>query len=341
MPVITLPDGSQKQFDEPVSVARVAADIGPGLAKAALAGRVDGNLVDTAFVIDRDAELSIITGRDEDGLEIIRHSTAHLLAQAVQQLFPEAQVTIGPVIENGFFYDFAFERAFTPEDLEAIEAKMTDLVSQDLPVHRKVMQRDEAVEYFKGIGEHYKAEIIESIPGNEEISLYGQGDWIDLCRGPHVPSTGALKAFKLTRVAGAYWRGDSNNEMLQRIYGTAWPDKKALKQYLVRLEEAERRDHRRIGKDLDLFSLQEEAGGGLVFWHPKGARIRRAVEDFWRDQHVAAGYELLYTPHIARQVLWETSGHTDFYREGMYNPMEEDNEDYLIKPMNCPFHVLI
>jgi len=341
MPVITLPDGSQKQFDEPVPVAQVAADIGPGLAKAALAGRVDGRLVDTAHVIDADADLSIITGRDEDGLEIIRHSTAHLLAQAVQQLFPEAQVTIGPVIENGFFYDFAFERAFTPEDLEAIEAKMTDLASQDLPVQRKVMRRDEAVEYFKGIGEHYKAEIIESIPGNEEISLYGQGDWIDLCRGPHVPSTGALKAFKLTSVAGAYWRGDSNNEMLQRIYGTAWPDKKALKQYLVRLEEAERRDHRRIGKDLDLFSLQEEAGGGLVFWHPKGARIRRAIEDFWRDQHVAAGYELLYTPHIARQVLWETSGHTDFYREGMYSPMEEDNEDYLIKPMNCPFHVLI
>ncbi|NND37605.1 MAG: threonine--tRNA ligase [Gammaproteobacteria bacterium] len=341
MPVITLPDGSQKQFDEPVSVAQVAADIGPGLAKAALAGRVDGNLVDTAFFIDADAELSIITARDEDGLEIIRHSTAHLLAQAVQELFPQTQVTIGPVIENGFFYDFAFERAFTPEDLEAIEAKMTELASQDLPVHRKVMQRDEAVEYFKGIGEHYKAEIIESIPGEEEISLYGQGDWLDLCRGPHVPSTGALKAFKLTSVAGAYWRGDSNNEMLQRIYGTAWPDKKALKQYLVRLEEAERRDHCRIGKDLDLFSLQEEAGGGLVFWHPKGSRIRRAIEDFWRDQHVAAGYELLYTPHIARQVLWETSGHTDFYREGMYNPMEEDNEDYLIKPMNCPFHVLI
>jgi threonyl-tRNA synthetase len=341
MPVITLPDGSQKQFDSSVSVSQVAADIGPGLAKAALAGRVDGNLVDTAHVIEADAALSIVTAKDEDGLEIIRHSTAHLLAQAVQQLFPDAQVTIGPVIENGFYYDFSFERAFTPEDLEAIEAKMADLVSQNLPVRREVMQRDEAVEYFKGIGELYKAEIIESIPGNEEISLYRQGDWIDLCRGPHVPSTGALKAFKLTSVAGAYWRGDSNNEMLQRIYGTAWPDRKALKQYLVRLEEAERRDHRRIGKDLDLFSLQEEAGGGLVFWHPKGARIRRVIEDFWRDQHVAAGYELLFTPHIARQVLWETSGHTDFYREGMYNPMEEDNEDYLIKPMNCPFHVLI
>ncbi|MGI9341369.1 MAG: threonine--tRNA ligase [Gammaproteobacteria bacterium] len=341
MPVITLPDGSQKQYAEPVSVAQVAADIGPGLAKAALAGRVDGHLVDTAHPIAVDSELAIVTARDEDGLEIIRHSTAHLLAQAVQQLFPEAQVTIGPVIENGFYYDFAFERAFTPEDLEAIEAKMRELADADLPVQRKVMKRDEAVEYFKGIGEHYKAEIIASIPADDEISLYGQGDWIDLCRGPHVPSTGALKAFKLTSVAGAYWRGDSRNEMLQRIYGTAWPDKKQLKQYLVRLEEAERRDHRRIGKELDLFSLQEDAGGGLVFWHPKGARIRSAIEDFWRERHAAADYELLYTPHIALQTLWDTSGHTDFYREGMYKPMEEENQLYQLKPMNCPFHVLI
>jgi len=341
MPVITLPDGSQKTFDAPVSVADVAAAIGPGLAKAALAGRVAGQLVDTAYVIDGDAEVAIITPKDDEGLEILRHSTAHLLAQAVQALFPSAQVTIGPVIENGFFYDFAFERAFTPEDLEAIEAKMVELASQDLPVSREVMRRDEAVEYFKGIGEHYKAEIIASIPGDEEISLYRQGDWIDLCRGPHVPTIGALKAFKLTSVAGAYWRGDSNNEMLQRIYGTAWPDQKALKQYLVRLEEAERRDHRRIGKDLDLFSLQEDAGGGLVFWHPKGARIRRVIEDFWREQHVAAGYELLYTPHIALQTLWDTSGHTDFYREGMYKPMEEENQLYQLKPMNCPFHILI
>ncbi len=341
MPVITLPDGSQRQFDGPVSVADVAADIGPGLAKAALAGRVDGQLVDTAYVLENDIGLDIVTGRDDEGLEIIRHSTAHLLAQAVQQLFPSAQVTIGPVIENGFFYDFAFERAFTPEDLEAIEKKMTELVAQDLPISREVMQRDAAIEYFKGIGEHYKAEIIADIPGDEEISLYRQGDWIDLCRGPHVPGTGALKAFKLTSVAGAYWRGDSSNAMLQRIYGTAWPDKKALKGYLKRLEEAEKRDHRRIGKDLDLFSLQEEAGGGLVFWHPKGARIRRVMEDFWRDEHVAAGYELLYTPHIALQTLWDTSGHTDFYREGMYQPMEEENQLYQLRPMNCPFHVLI
>jgi len=341
MPVITLPDGSQKQFDEPVSVADVAAEIGPGLAKAALAGRVDGQLVDTAHVLENDINLAIVTGRDDEGLEIIRHSTAHLLAQAVQQLFPSAQVTIGPVIEDGFFYDFAFERAFTPEDLEVIEKQMTELVAQDLPVSREVMPRDAAIEYFKGIGEHYKAEIIADIPGDEEISLYRQGDWVDLCRGPHVPSTGALKAFKLTSVAGAYWRGDSSNAMLQRIYGTAWPDKKALKAYLKRLEEAEKRDHRRIGKDLDLFSLQEAAGGGLVFWHPKGARIRRVIEDFWRDRHVAAGYELLYTPHIALQSLWDTSGHTDFYRESMYKPMEEENQLYQLRPMNCPFHVLI
>ena len=341
MPVITLPDGSQKQFEGPVSIADVAADIGPGLAKAALAGRVDSELVDLSHVLDEDAGVAIVTAKDDDGVEIIRHSTAHLLAQAVKQLFPTAQVTIGPVIDNGFFYDFAFERAFTPEDLEAIEAKMQELVDANLPVSRELMDRDAAVEYFRGLGETYKAEIIADIPSAEPISLYRQGDWVDLCRGPHIPSTGALKAFKLTSVAGAYWRGNSDNEMLQRIYGTAWPDKKSLKQYLVRLEEAEKRDHRRIGKELDLFSLQEEAGGGLVFWHPKGARIRRAVEDFWREQHVAAGYELLYTPHIALQTLWDTSGHTDFYREGMYRPMEEDNQLYQLKPMNCPFHVLI
>ncbi len=341
MPAITLPDGSQRQFDHAVSVADIALDIGPGLAKAALAGRVDGCLVDTTHIIDADANVAIVTGKDDAGLEIIRHSTAHLLAQAVQQLFPQVQVTIGPVIENGFYYDFAFERTFTPEDLEAIEAQMRKLVDADLSVHREVMQRDEAIDYFKDIGEHYKAEIIADIPSDQAISLYRQGDWVDLCRGPHVPSTGFLKAFKLTSVAGAYWRGDSDNEMLQRIYGTAWPDKKSLKLYLVRLEEAERRDHRRIGKDLDLFSLQEDAGGGLVFWHPKGSRIRRVMEDFWRDQHVAAGYELLYTPHIALQTLWDTSGHTDFYREGMYEPMVEDDRLYQLKPMNCPFHVLI
>jgi len=341
MPTITLPDGSQRHFDGPVSVAEVAADIGPGLAKAALAGRLDDQLVDTAHRIENDAELAIVTDRDDAGLEIIRHSTAHLLAQAVKALFPSAQVTIGPVIENGFFYDFAFERPFTPEDMEVIEAKMRELVNQDLPVDRIVMKRDEAAEFFTGLGEAYKAEIIADIPADQAITLYRQGDWIDLCRGPHVPSTGRLKAFRLTKIAGAYWRGDSGNEMLQRIYGTAWPDNKALKAYLVRLEEAERRDHRRIGKDLDLFSLQEEAGGGLVFWHPKGARIRRVIEDFWRDSHVAADYELLYTPHIALQTLWDTSGHTDFYREGMYKPMEEENQLYQLKPMNCPFHVLI
>ncbi len=341
MPVIRLPDGSERTFDEPVSVAEVAADIGPGLAKAALAGRVDGRLVDTSFVVDADAQVAIVTARDEDGLEIIRHSTAHLLAQAVQDLFPDAQVTIGPVIEDGFYYDFAFERPFTPEDLEAIEKRMGELAKADLAVSREVMSRDEAVAYFRGIGEEYKAEIIASIPEDEEIGLYGQGDWKDLCRGPHVPSTGHLRAFKLTKVAGAYWRGDSNNEMLQRIYGTAWPDKKALKAYLHRLEEAEKRDHRRIGQELDLFSVQEDAGGGLVFWHPAGARIRRVIEDYWRDRHIDGGYELLYTPHIALETLWHTSGHTDFYRESMYKPMVEDEQLYQLKPMNCPFHVLV
>jgi threonyl-tRNA synthetase len=341
MPVITLPDGSQRQFDAPVTVADVAADIGPGLARAALAGRVDGRLVDTSQVIDRDAQLAIVTARDEAGLEIIRHSTAHLLAQAVKSLFPEAQVTIGPVIEDGFYYDFAYERPFTPEDLEAIENKMAELASADMKVSREVMDRDAAVAYFRSIGEIYKAEIIASIPEGEEIGVYGQGDFRDLCRGPHVPSTGHLKAFKLTKVAGAYWRGDSSNEMLQRIYGTAWGDAKSLKAYLKRLEEAEKRDHRRIGQELDLFSVQEGAGGGLVFWHPRGARIRRVMEDYWRDRHIEGGYELLYTPHIALETLWHTSGHTDFYRESMYAPMVEDEQLYQLKPMNCPFHVLI
>ncbi len=341
MPLITLPDGSQRSFDEPVSVAQIAADIGPGLAKAAIAGRVDGALVDTSAVVDKDAEVAIVTARDPEGLEIIRHSTAHLLAQAVQDVFDGVQVTIGPVIEDGFFYDFAFERAFTPDDLEKIEARMAELASADLPVHREVMPRDDAIALFESMGEHYKAEIIRDIPAGETISLYGQGDWKDLCRGPHVPSTGHLKAFKLTKVAGAYWRGNSDNEMLQRIYGTAWGDKKALKAYLKRLEVAENRDHRRIGQDLDVFSIQEDAGGGLVFWHPKGARIRRVMEDYWRERHVNGGYELLYTPHIALEDLWHTSGHTDFYRESMYAPVEEDNQLYQLKPMNCPFHVLV
>ena len=341
MPQITLPDGSHRHYDQPPTVAEVAADIGPGLARAALAGRVDGRLVDTDFRIDDDAELAIVTARDAQGLEIVRHSTAHLLAQAVQELFPGAQVTIGPVIEDGFYYDFAYERGFTPEDLERIEARMKELARADLPVSRETVARDDAVKYFSSIGEHYKAEIIAGIPADEPITLYGQGEWKDLCRGPHVPSTGHLKAFKLTRTAGAYWRGDSSNEQLRRIYGTAWADAKSLKAYLKRLEEAARRDHRRIGTDLDLFSIQEDAGGGLVFWHPKGARIRRVIEDFWRDRHERAGYELLFTPHIALEGLWDRSGHTDFYRESMYSPVEDEGRGYQLRPMNCPFHILI
>jgi len=341
MPEITLPDGSRRSYDEPPSVADVAADIGPGLARAALAGRVAGELVDTDFRIENDADVAIVTARDADGLEILRHSTAHLLAQAVQELFPGAQVTIGPVIEDGFYYDFSYERGFTPEDLERIEKRMKELAKADLPVSRETLVRDDAVEFFKSIGEHYKAEIIAGIPADEAITLYGQGEWKDLCRGPHVPSTGHLKAFKLTRTAGAYWRGDSSNEQLRRIYGTAWADSKSLKAYLERLEEAAKRDHRRIGTDLDLFSIQEDAGGGLVFWHPKGARIRRVIEDFWRERHEQAGYELLYTPHIALEELWDRSGHTDFYRESMYSPVEEEGRGYQLRPMNCPFHILI
>ena len=341
MPEITLPDGSRRSYDAPLSVAEVAADIGPGLARAALAGRVGGKLVDTDFRIESDVDLAIVTGRDADGLEILRHSTAHLLAQAVQKLFPGAQVTIGPVIEDGFYYDFAYERGFTPEDLERIEQRMKELSKADLPVLREIMDRDKAVAYFKSIGEHYKAEIIAGIPEDEPVSLYGQGDWKDLCRGPHVPSTGHLKAFKLIRTAGAYWRGDSSKEQLRRIYGTAWTDSKSLKAYLRRLEEAAKRDHRRIGTDLDLFSIQEDAGGGLVFWHPRGARIRKVIEDFWRDRHQRAGYELLYTPHIALEDLWDRSGHTDFYRESMYSPVVDEGRGYQLRPMNCPFHILI
>ena len=341
MPEITLPDGSRRSYDEPPSVADVAADIGPGLARAALAGRVGGQLVDTDFRIENDADVAIVTAREADGLEVLRHSTAHLLAQAVQQLFPGAQVTIGPVIDDGFYYDFSYERGFTPEDLESIEKRMKELAKADLPVSRETVARDDAVEYFRSIGEHYKAEIIAGIPADEAITLYGQGQWKDLCRGPHVPSTGHLKAFKLTRTAGAYWRGDSSNEQLRRIYGTAWADSKSLKAYLRRLEEAAKRDHRRIGADLDLFSIQEDAGGGLVFWHPKGARIRRVIEDFWRERHEQAGYELLYTPHIALEDLWDRSGHTDFYRESMYSPVEEEGRGYQLRPMNCPFHILI
>ncbi len=339
MPSITLPDGSRREFDHPVSVAEVAADIGPGLAKAALAGRVDGQLVDTSHVIEGDAEVGIVTGRDEEGLEVIRHSTAHLLAHAVKQLYPDAQVTIGPVIEDGFYYDFAYERPFTPEDLEKIEARMAELAQSDYGVARELMPRDEAVKYFRDMGEEYKAEIIASIPANEDISLYRQEDFVDLCRGPHVPSTGKLGHFKLMKVAGAYWRGDSNNEMLQRIYGTAWADKKALKQYLNRLEEAAKRDHRTLGKRLDLFHFQEEAPG-MVFWHDHGWRVYRTIEQYIARLLRASGYQEVKTPQIIDKVLWEKSGHMDKYAENMFLTSSEDRE-FAIKPMNCPAHLQI
>ncbi|MEJ1365976.1 MAG: threonine--tRNA ligase [Candidatus Sedimenticola sp. (ex Thyasira tokunagai)] len=339
MPVITLPDGSQRSFDDTVSVYDVAASIGPGLAKAALAGRVDGELVDTSFTMDGDAELAIITDRDAEGLEVIRHSTAHLLAQAVKQLFPDAQVTIGPSIEDGFYYDFAYKRPFTPEDLTAIEAKMKALVKENHPISRSVMSRDDAVKFFRDQGEAYKAEIIESIPANEDLSLYTQGEFTDLCRGPHVPGTGRLKAFKLMKLAGAYWRGNSDNEMLQRVYGTAWKDKKELKTYLHRLEEAEKRDHRKIGKVQDLFHTQEEAPG-MVFWHHKGWSIYRTVEQYIRDKISMAGYQEIKTPQIVDRTLWEKSGHWSKYRADMFTTSSE-NRDYAIKPMNCPCHVQV
>jgi threonyl-tRNA synthetase len=339
MPQITLPDGSKRDFPQPVSVAEVAASIGAGLAKAALAGKVDGRLVDTSYVIGSDANLAIVTDRDPEGLEVIRHSTAHLLAQAVKSLFPGAQVTIGPVVEDGFYYDFAYKRPFTPEDIEAIEDKMRELAKSDFKVARTVKPRDEAVEFFKGMGEVYKAEIIASIPANEDISLYGQGDFIDLCRGPHVPSTGKLKAFKLMKVAGAYWRGDPRNEMLQRIYGTAWPNKEALDAYLHRLEEAERRDHRKIAKQLNLFHLQEEAPG-MVFWHPKGWVIWQVVEQYMRDVFRDNGYQEIRTPQVVDRSLWEQSGHWEKFREDMFTT-ESESRDYAIKPMNCPCHVQV
>ena len=340
MPAVTLPDGSQRRFDRPVTVDEVAGDIGAGLRKAALAGRVNGKLVDTSFVIEGDANVAIVTDKDPAGLEIIRHSTAHLLAQAVKQLFPEAQVTIGPVIEDGFFYDFAFKRPFTTEDLAAIEARMTELAKADAKVTRRVMGRDEAVAFFESLGEHYKAQIIASIPAGEQISLYGQGDWVDLCRGPHVPSTGKLKAFKLTKVAGAYWRGDSRNEMLQRIYGTAWPDKKQLEEYLHRLEEAEKRDHRRMGRELDFFHLQEEAPGA-VFWHPKGWSVFQALIGYMRERQRAAGYEEVSAPELMDISLWQESGHREKFGENMFLTEPPDHRIYAIKPMNCPGHVQI
>lgn len=340
MPVITLPDGSQRVFDRPVKVGEVAAAIGAGLARAALAGRVNDELVDTSFLIEQDARLSIVTSKDPAGLEVLRHSTAHLLAQAVQSLFPDAQVTIGPVIEDGFYYDFAFKRPFTPEDLVAIEARMKELVAADLPVERRVMSRDAAVKFFTDLGERYKAEIIAAIPADQEISLYGQGGWVDLCRGPHVPSTGKLKAFKLTKVAGAYWRGDSRNEMLQRIYGTAWPDEAALKAYLTRLEEAEKRDHRKLGRELDLFHFQEEAPGA-VFWHPKGWTLFLQLISYMREQQLAAGYREVNTPEIMDRGLWVQSGHMEKFGDNMFMTQTPDERVFAIKPMNCPGHVQV
>jgi threonyl-tRNA synthetase len=340
MPVITLPDGSLKRFDRPISVAEIAASIGPGLARAALAGRVNGALVDTAFIVDADAAVSIVTDKDPDGLEVIRHSTAHLLANAVQELFPDAQVTIGPVIEDGFFYDFAYQRPFTTEDLAVIEKRMAEIAAKDLPVHRRLMSREEAIEHFEKIGEHYKAQIIASIPVGEPISLYGQGSWEDLCRGPHVPSTGKLRAFKLMKVAGAFWRGDSRNEMLQRIYGTAWANEKQLKDYLTRLEEAEKRDHRRIGKELDLFHLQEEAPGA-VFWHPKGWALFQSLIKYMRERQADGGYHEINTPEILDRELWIQSGHIEKFGESMYMTKTPDERVFAIKPMNCPGHVQV
>ena len=336
---VRLPDGSQREFDAAITVAQVAASIGAGLAKAALAGKVNGKLVDTSFLIESDVDLSIITDKDADGLEVIRHSTAHLLAYAVKELFPEAQVTIGPVIENGFFYDFSYKRPFTPEDLVVIEKKMVELAKKDEQVSRKVLPRDEAVAYFKSIGEAYKAEIIESIPADQDVSLYTEGSFTDLCRGPHVPSTGKLKVFKLMKLAGAYWRGDSKNEMLQRIYGTAFAKKEDLEQHLFMLEEAEKRDHRKLGKSLDLFHFQDEAPG-LVFWHPKGWTIWQQVEQYMRKVYQECGYQEVKAPQILDRSLWEKTGHWENYRENMFST-ESENRNYALKPMNCPGHVQI
>jgi len=339
MPVITLPDGSKRDFDSAVTVLDVAADIGPGLAKATLAGVVSGQEVDASYLIEEDANLSIVTDRSDEALEIIRHSTAHLLAMAVKELFPSAQVTIGPVIENGFYYDFSFERAFTPEDLEAIEQRMQELAKKDFAIAREEWDRDEAVEFFKGIGEAYKAEIIAGIPADQPIGLYRQGEFVDLCRGPHVPSTGKLSAFKLTKVAGAYWRGDDDNEMLQRIYGTAWANKKQLKAYINRLAEAEKRDHRKIGKKLDLFHMQEEAPGS-VFWHQKGWAIYNGIKDYMRKKQLQNGYQEIRTPQVVDYSLWEKSGHADKFGDDMFS-ITADDRQYAVKPMNCPCHIQV
>jgi len=339
MPNITLPDGSQRQFPGSVTVADVALSIGTGLAKAALGGKVDGRLVDTSYTLTQDASLAIVTAKDAEGLEMIRHSTAHLLAYAVKELFPEAQVTIGPVIEHGFYYDFSYKRPFTPEDLAAIEQKMAELAAKDEPVQRRVLPRDAAVAYFKGLGEHYKAEIVASIPSHEDVSLYREGGFEDLCRGPHVPSTGKLKHFKLMKVAGAYWRGDHRNEMLQRIYGTAWATKDELQNHLTLLEEAEKRDHRKLGRELDLFHIDEHAPG-LVFWHPKGWTLWQQVEQYMRRVYRDNGYQEVKGPQILDKTLWEKTGHWDKYRDNMF-VTESEKRDYALKPMNCPGHILI
>lgn len=344
MPNIRLPDGSVRQFEQAVTVADVAANIGTGLAKAALAGKVthpgqEAKLVDTSYLIEQDVDLAIITDKNDEGLEVIRHSTAHLLAYAVKELFPDAQVTIGPVIENGFYYDFSYKRPFTPDDLIAIEKKMAELAKKDEKVERKVLPRDEAVAYFKSINEHYKAEIIASIPSNEDVSLYSEGNFTDLCRGPHVPNTGKLKAFKLMKLAGAYWRGDSNNEMLQRVYGTAWRNKDELEAYLHMLEEAEKRDHRKLGKQLDFFHMQDDAPG-MVFWHPKGWSIWQEVEQYMRGKFKEYGYDEVRTPTVMDKTLWEKSGHWQNYHDNMFTTKSE-NRDYAVKPMNCPGHIQI
>ncbi len=339
MPVVTLPDGSQREFDRAVTLRQVAESIGAGLARAAVAGKVDGQLVDLAFNIESDANVAIVTPRDSEGVEVIRHSTAHLLAQAVKSLYPNAQVTIGPVVEDGFYYDFAFERPFTPEDLQAIEKKMEELAAENLEVKRSELPRDEAIRFFRGLGEDYKAEIIESIPQGDTLSLYTQGEFTDLCRGPHVPDTGKLKAFKLMKIAGSYWRGDSNNVMLQRIYGTAWAEKKDLKDYLHRLEEAEKRDHRKIAKTLGLFHLQEEAPG-MVFWHPAGWILWQTVEQYMREVFRNNGYQEIRTPLIVGRSLWEKSGHWDKFQDQMFTTASEER-DFAIKPMNCPCHIQV
>lgn len=339
MPVITLPDGSQRTFDHPVTVEEVARSIGTGLAKAAVVGKVDGHLVDTGHTIEDDAQVAIVTDRDQEGIEVIRHSTAHLMAQAVKELFPDAQVTIGPVVENGFYYDFKYDRPFTPDDLEKIEKRMQELADQDYAIERSVMDRESAKQLFDRMGEAYKVQIIDDIPGQEQLSFYKQGEFIDLCRGPHVPSTGRLGAFRLTRVAGAYWRGDTDNEQLQRVYGTAWPDKKQLKAYLQRVEEAEKRDHRKVGKKLSLFHMQEEAPG-MVFWHPKGWTVYQQIEQYLRGKLHRHGYDEIRTPQVVSRTLWERSGHWEKFQDDMFTT-ESEKVDYAIKPMNCPCHVQV